>query len=451
MTLDDILLEWSYRLPKGYPTMKDGVFTSETELAILNEILIENGITITSEVSLSDAKAKQEEPTQDVIVAPSQQDLAKMLISGDVVLSEKIRLRIATLLKRSGVIEERIAEALKQSLAKDWRERHDDVMDVMMDDDCDQVRLSTYLENRTISPTAFSEPRTITSVFSGPTGLSPAAIRRLSTTRWPANPVIGVTEVMLAVLLKDGSRPTGPGDLMVGEEVFEVKGAGSRLKGQGAYGSPGSARLAWKNAFERLASHYGLFQVSMTGQAKSPDEAAQFSFDADPSKYGTSIKPGKDGWMNVLEAACRTLADKTEATKEELALCIAYGFGMQYEDWKFSLPPTFDKQVPPNWTWILDCINEDGSFDHKLFARELAVSAFDYYINVGVRESKPAGFILTNATDKLSKDATIYIFPAEPDEFRKAIESGKLKVGMGSFTAGTGALGPYISMDLQGS
>ena len=44
MTLDDILLEWSYRLPKGYPTMKDGKFTSKKELKVLQEILAENGI-----------------------------------------------------------------------------------------------------------------------------------------------------------------------------------------------------------------------------------------------------------------------------------------------------------------------------------------------------------------------------------------------------------------------
>jgi hypothetical protein len=41
---DDILVEWSYRLPKGYPTMKDGKFTNKKELAILDEILAENGI-----------------------------------------------------------------------------------------------------------------------------------------------------------------------------------------------------------------------------------------------------------------------------------------------------------------------------------------------------------------------------------------------------------------------
>ena len=38
---DEVLLEWSYRLPKGYPTIVDGVFTEREEVKILNEILEE--------------------------------------------------------------------------------------------------------------------------------------------------------------------------------------------------------------------------------------------------------------------------------------------------------------------------------------------------------------------------------------------------------------------------
>lgn len=41
---DDILTEWSYRCPKGYPTMVDGRFTDVSELHILNEVLSELGL-----------------------------------------------------------------------------------------------------------------------------------------------------------------------------------------------------------------------------------------------------------------------------------------------------------------------------------------------------------------------------------------------------------------------
>lgn len=41
---DDILSEWCYRLPKGYPTMVDGVFTERAEVRILNQLLEERGL-----------------------------------------------------------------------------------------------------------------------------------------------------------------------------------------------------------------------------------------------------------------------------------------------------------------------------------------------------------------------------------------------------------------------
>jgi len=44
MDLTEIIEEWSYRLPKGFPTMKDGKFTVKSELKILRQVLAENGI-----------------------------------------------------------------------------------------------------------------------------------------------------------------------------------------------------------------------------------------------------------------------------------------------------------------------------------------------------------------------------------------------------------------------
>jgi hypothetical protein len=43
INIDEILTEWSFRCPKGYPTIVDGVFTEVEELQILNEILEERG------------------------------------------------------------------------------------------------------------------------------------------------------------------------------------------------------------------------------------------------------------------------------------------------------------------------------------------------------------------------------------------------------------------------
>ena len=61
MQIDDILLEWSYRLKKGYPTMENGQFTDPLELQLLQEILQENGIN--EMPSFVNSKS----PTSDVI------------------------------------------------------------------------------------------------------------------------------------------------------------------------------------------------------------------------------------------------------------------------------------------------------------------------------------------------------------------------------------------------
>lgn len=41
---DDILTEWSYRCPKGYPTVVDGAFTEREEIKVLNKLLEEKGL-----------------------------------------------------------------------------------------------------------------------------------------------------------------------------------------------------------------------------------------------------------------------------------------------------------------------------------------------------------------------------------------------------------------------
>ena len=41
---DSILNEVSYKLPKGYPTVVDGVFTEREEIIIINEALVAEGL-----------------------------------------------------------------------------------------------------------------------------------------------------------------------------------------------------------------------------------------------------------------------------------------------------------------------------------------------------------------------------------------------------------------------
>lgn len=63
---DNILQEWSYRCPKGYPTVVDGVFTEYEEVKILNEILEKSGI---GPLSLPEAASTYNKSVADAILA----------------------------------------------------------------------------------------------------------------------------------------------------------------------------------------------------------------------------------------------------------------------------------------------------------------------------------------------------------------------------------------------
>ena len=63
---DDILTEWSYRCPKGYPTTVDGVFSEYDEVEILNELLEESGL---EPIQLPEASTQYSQATADTIIA----------------------------------------------------------------------------------------------------------------------------------------------------------------------------------------------------------------------------------------------------------------------------------------------------------------------------------------------------------------------------------------------
>jgi hypothetical protein len=63
---DEILTEWSYRCPKGYPTIVDGVFTEYEEVKILNEILEDRGF---NSIQLPEAASSYDSNVADRILS----------------------------------------------------------------------------------------------------------------------------------------------------------------------------------------------------------------------------------------------------------------------------------------------------------------------------------------------------------------------------------------------
>ena len=55
MNWNEVFTEWCYKIPKGYPTIVDGVFTEYEEVKILNEILKEK---FGESIPLPEAKPK---------------------------------------------------------------------------------------------------------------------------------------------------------------------------------------------------------------------------------------------------------------------------------------------------------------------------------------------------------------------------------------------------------
>jgi hypothetical protein len=96
-------------------------------------------------------------------------------------------------------------------------DRVDDILDICMRPGTDQAKFAAYMQNRSISYSTFlGNPSPLANVFSE-TGLSSKSIEKLAMYKWPSMPIIGPLEVLLAVLLKDGMRPSSKqsGDLRV--------------------------------------------------------------------------------------------------------------------------------------------------------------------------------------------------------------------------------------------
>ena len=55
---DNILNEVCYKLPKGYPTVVDGVFTEREEIIIINEALVAEGLSALPLPEVDKAKPK---------------------------------------------------------------------------------------------------------------------------------------------------------------------------------------------------------------------------------------------------------------------------------------------------------------------------------------------------------------------------------------------------------
>ena len=232
MEINDILLEWSYRLKKGYPTMEDGKFTDPSELRLLQEILKENGIDempsfVKSKTPVSDVVAEAEEEETATLTI---QDLISILSNPETKLSSKTIQKVSRLISRNADFEEAIELKVKEFLAEDQKKGLESVMEILYGPSTDQAKLSAYLNNRTVGLDQFMGKEVKIKDAFNDTGLSAQTLAELSTYRWSDTPQLGTCEVLLAILMDGGRRPSGAGDLQVGDQIVELGGFNKRLR-----------------------------------------------------------------------------------------------------------------------------------------------------------------------------------------------------------------------------
>jgi hypothetical protein len=393
----------------------DGKLVDQTELQILQEVMDEYGF---EEPLNLEAKKKAEPAAVSQAVQMTKEQLIAALSDPNVVITPKTIAKINSLIKRNADFETSITMAVEKSLAGD-ASHTDEVLDIMLQDDTDQFKLSTYLSTRDtdgVDWTSFENKSTKVSTLFAKTGLSASTLGDFALYRWSATPQLGTIEVLLAVLLKGGSRPKKSGDLLVNDSPFEVGGFNKRLRAQGGLGTAEEAQEGFKQGYRKLAEDKGLLLstfVSPSGTAK-PASGPTFEVVEDNARYGSSRK---EGWMSALEDMNKQLIELTKdtddpVTKEELITAMSMGFGKAL----------INRTSPSDWMWIKKHLKDDGTLNQRSFLIDFACYYLDYYMSM---EEGNKMFIVTDASVSSaapSKDSfSVMAFPANGDGLRPHI------------------------------
>ena len=438
--MNEILGEWSYRLPKGFPTMKDGKFTVKSELKILQEVLAEYGI---DEMPDFTKKApaqiiEAEEPAQAVEMTKEQ--LITNLSDPLVVISPQTLAKINLLMRRNVEFESDIEGRVKKYLTSRDEDKAEAIVDILYEDGNKQDVVSAYLANRTISAGDLAgTPKTLTEVFAI-TGLTPKALGNLAVYKWNATPRIGDLEVLLALLLEGGSRPTGAGDLAVNQKPCEVGGLNKRLTGQKGVNHPSMVQKAFVEKYRAFAEDKGLLVdfVSISGGAKK----ASNSFDLLTGDENWAISQ-KTGWFQTVGVMNQQLIEITKdsdnpVTKQELVdllvSCLEVGFTQ-----KASKP----------WSWVSQYMNENGTLQFKGFFTEFSVFYFDYYLQI--EKEAREWFFLTNASQSKSAKPrdqfSVLAFKANGEALRPHIFTN-IGLTLPSYSSTAGPQGVAFALNL---
>lgn len=357
MNWDEIVTEWSYRLPKGYPTMKDGKFTDVKELTILNEILAENGYNKVTSLQSTQLK----EPKQSIAEGTfGKKDLINLINNAE--LSEKDLIRVMRIVdavgSESGIME------LLQSQKNFDQPTSRQVFNMATEADSYKALLD-MLNNpeKQVSLSSLGQTGNLVEIVTK-IGISREFAKDMADLVPYTSVKMGRYEMFLRLFLQGGKSPSAKGDVEVNGEEMEVKstisrGSGFRLRGQSGYGNGKQVQL---NFMKQLVSLYGQGGPNHGGSQNIP----QHILDSHKEQNGQMWYGTKDSWAVL---ANKDLIEAGFADKGEIVTMWATALTEMYPESSAGAIADF----------ISPAFGDDGGIDMKEVASRLAAYEFTVY------------------------------------------------------------------------
>ena len=385
---DEILSEWCYRLPKGYPTMVDGRFANRKELKILQEILQENGITEMPDFA-NIAPVKVQKVKQTLIKEEagfSKEELIKIIKTTD--LSDRDLVRITRIVD-SLSSEDGILDLLASQ--KNFDKTSSMQIFRMATESGDYRQLLELLNDTAKQVDVDSLPQTGNIIdMIKDSGVSREFAKEMSNMVPYTSVKMGRYEMFLRLFLRGGQSPSVKGDVEVDGKEMEVKstiskGSGFRLRGNSGYGNGKQVQTSF---MKQLIELYGVGGPNHGGSQNIPKPILEaYKQQNGQMWYGT-----KDSWAVL---ANRDMIESGLATKEDII-----------EMWGKALSELYPNTTPESvGKFIGPAFGSDGSVDMKSVASRLAAyeftiyrmkEGFDYFIALNYQDNY--GFISPELT-----------------------------------------------------
>lgn len=251
---DDIIAEWSYRLPKGFPTMKNGKFTVKSELKVLQEVLTENGINEMPDFTKKTPTPLQEEEPVDTRAPKTIKDITKLIpamdLRGDQInklydiiktfsLYEPIK---NTLLAKTQGYEDlsKAKQATKQKIYKEYTNKIKNILEKIGGSAL--LKFQKYLQDRLdLEKAGDIQPAMFPAIDGKGMFQFPEEIEKVlgdalasHTGQDEGKKGVGQGELMMTLVYDNIIQPAGKGDVFLVDKGNDEGGGELEVKGYGA-------------------------------------------------------------------------------------------------------------------------------------------------------------------------------------------------------------------------